>query len=510
MLTPAFASHPSDSHPRARRPLGTLLFALAALALGACGGGGSPPEGDSGVPPDPDACLSVTRPLLIPFEFAFASDHLDVATPGGPLAVMVGPWGAHVQPHTGHPEGNVKADWYGLFTPTHTSPGLVQVAYGSGAITQGGCAPGARCGVLTTDLLARRPSYRFPADSVTVTRVELLAIHSADPLDGMAWEVEVELCPYRYVFGHVQGIPDGLAEALVAAGAPDPRVAPSVGFDFVAGRHVVVPAGTNLAYPQIRSSVIADAPAYRTGVDSVPDVPWVQIEWTALDRATSESGVATPEPDLLTSSDRQALASILDAQVDTDEFRYAPVPRWLWAAEHVLVATPPFVRNVQNGLTDGLGGWSQRPESGVCDPRPYDTPECAETFAVFPIHHEGAHYDPKLYRSEDVQFLVYRGRYAGAPTDFHGFGEVLSPAIPDETSGELIVLWRHAFSEELQRIGYRLDPDTGRLRVRYGATLDATGDPPFEKVPPVVVPSASDPCTPDGTICMTAPSYGRF
>lgn len=487
------------------RPFRPSSLACAALALvAACHRDASPTDADAG----PVACESVQRALPIPFEYAFAADHLDVATPGGPLAVMVGPWGAHVQPHTGHPEGNVKADWYGLFTPTRTSPGLVEVAYGSGDVTPGGCDEGARCGVLESALLARRPSYRFADDAVSVVRVQLLAVHSADALDGMAWEVEVELCPYRYVFGHVNGIPAGLADAIVAAGGADPRVAPMVGTDYAAGLDLVVPAGTDLAYPQIRSRVVDDNPAYRTGVDSVPDVPWVQIEWTAVDRGAS--GIASPEVDAMDPSVRASLAAVLDAQAASDVFRYDSVPTWLWTAEHVLVATPPFVRDQQTGLTDGLGGWTQRPESGVCDPKPYDTPDCAESFAIFPIHREGSYYDPALYDSPDVHYLVYRGRAAGDASDFVGFGELLAPSEPDPVSGALLVKWRHAFATEYQRIGYRLDPATGILRFRYGERVDAAKGIDPADLPPVDVPTTTDPCTPDTLICTTARAYGRF
>jgi len=148
-----------------------------------------------------------------------ARHHLEVATDGGPIAVMIGPWGAHVQPHTGHPEGNVKADWYALWTPTRTSPGLVEVSWSDGSVTPGGCDPGARCAVATSDLDARMPWYRFPDDSVHVVRVELLGVQSADPYDGQSWELELELCPYRYVLGHVGAIAPELADAIVAAAA---------------------------------------------------------------------------------------------------------------------------------------------------------------------------------------------------------------------------------------------------------------------------------------------------
>lgn len=488
---------------------GLRLALLASIGLMGCA------DGNRGVSDEPPldagaACESIDRPLPIPFEYTLASDRLEVTTAGGPLAVMLGPFGAHVQPHTGHPEGNVKADWYGLYTPTRASPGLVEVAYGTGDVVPGGCDEGARCAVLESELLARRPSYRFPNDPVSVVRVELLSVNSNDPLDGLAWEVEVELCPYRYVLGHVGGIPDELAEASVAKGGSDPRVAPMTGIDYVAGLALDVPAGTDLAYPQIRSRVIEDNPLYRTGIDSVPDVPWAQIEWTAIDQRTSEDGIAHAEYDRMDPSLRASLASILDAQVLSDDFRYPSVPHWLWAAEHVLVATPPFSRSVQSGIADGLGGWFQRPESGTCDPRPYDDANCAETFAIFPIHVEGTFYDPKDYQSDDARYLVYRGRAAGGAEDFVSFGEVVAPSVPNPISGSMLVLWRHAYSAEYQRIGYRLDATTGRLRFRYGVRVDAASVTDPETVPVVSIPGISDPCTADSLICMTAAQYGRF
>lgn len=490
----------------------TLATLASLLALTACQDASpNTPQPDAG-PMDPaNACEAAVRPLPIPFDYELASDHLSVATDGGPIAVMIGPWGAHVQPHTGHPEGNVKADWYGLWTPTRTSPGLVEVSWDDGAVTPGGCDPGARCGVSTSHLEARIPWYRFPADSVRLVRVELLGVQSSDPYDGQSWEVELDLCPYRYVLGHVGAIAPELADAMVAAGGIDPRVAPPVGVNLIEGHTFDAPAGMALARPQIKAGVIAENAAYRTGLDSVPEVPWAQIEWTANHRGDSTAGIARSEYSYMEPALREALGDILEAQAGpVDDFRYEAPARWLWTAELVLEATSPFARTESTGLLSGVGGWFQRPESGVCDANPYDTAECSEVLSIFPVHTEGAYYDPANYHEADVRYLLHRGRLTGDTSHFLGFAEILSPTVPDPTSGVLRVKWRHTYTVQYQAIAYRFDPATSTMRFRYGPLMNEEDVVDPYSLPAPAIPATSDACTASTLICMTQLSYGRF
>lgn len=498
-------------HLRSGGALSRALFAMCASMFGCGGSAGGGQVPDSGTSETTSACEMTERVLPIPFQYEVEDDHLALTTDGGPLALMIGPWGAHAQPHTGHPEGNVKSDWFALWTPDRVAPELVEVAWDTGVVTAGGCHAGARCGVSVAAIDARIPWYRFPDDASRVLRVELLAVHGSDPYDGLAWEVEVELCPYRYVFGHVGEIAPELADAVVAAGGIDPRLDPPIGVNLIEGHPVSASAGLRLARPQIRTGVIAENPLYRTGIDSVPDVPWAQIEWTAINTAESSDGYARSEYSYMDPSLVASLRSILDAQASSpDSFRYAAVPRWLWTAEHVLEATPPFLRQESSGVTSGIGGWFQRPEDEQCDPRPYDTAACAESFSLFPIHTDGTYYDVGSYHSAEVRYLVYRGRAPGDSSNFVAFGEVISPAVPDPTSGVLRIKWRHAYANEYQAVAYRFDPATGRTRFRYGPLLDAASVilPSTIAAPPV--PELSDACTNDTLICMTQASYGRF
>ncbi|MBC7173196.1 MAG: hypothetical protein H5U40_12235, partial [Polyangiaceae bacterium] len=372
------------------------------------------------------------RDLPIPFDYEIGPDHLVVKTAGGDLPVLIGAWGAHTQPHTGHAEGHVQSDWAGLFALDRTSPEVNTMSHDGGVTAEGSCPAGSLCGVHQDDIVARFPHYVFPNDAVRIDRVELYHQFGSDPWNMNLFEVDVVLCPYGYTLGHVGAISTELAEAMVQAGYPDPRTDAVIGENLIKGDGIVLEPGTPIARPQIHASALGGSPGYFTGMFSVPDVPWAQIEWGAIHMKESEDGMARPEFDYMGAEVKAALADLFEAQgLVEDSFRYGFAEPWQWRAEHVLVATQaPFPRAGVAELTGGLGGWWEQPEADVpCEPTHGE--ECNEVFSIFDIHKEGALYDPALYSSPDVSYLVYRGTFADGATQIHGFNELISPVTPD-------------------------------------------------------------------------------
>ena len=481
------------------------LGLLTPLAFG-CSDGGSPMMStDMGTDlPPPPRCEDIERDLDIPFDYTLEADHLAVTSASGNIAhVLIGPWGAHTQPHTGHAEGNVKADWAALFAVDRTDPLVVQLSFDGDLQQTGSCAVGQVCAVAATDVYARLVDYQLPAEA-RVTRVE--------KYNGVEFEVEVELCPYRYTFGHVGAISSAVIDLMVDAGYADPSGDIPLSQNLITGDPVEVPANTPLARPSLVSTGIVGNATYMTGRDTVPHVPWQDIEWTAIHMGDSQDNVARPEYDYVAPSVRTALEGILVAQAErVDNFRYnnlSHVEDWLYRAEHVLVATPPFPRAPQTTLTGGVGGWYEQPEDGAaCAPQEDDA--CNDLFSIFRVHQDGELYDASLYASPDVAWLVYRREQQGMANVFERFGEVLTPSDPDDHEGELVIHWRSVGPEQYQRASYRID-DQGRMRIRYGARVDAVDFTTVADLPALTPLDGSESCADADVFCYSGVAYGRF
>jgi hypothetical protein len=485
------------------------LIALAVLSV-SCGSDEQPVE----EPPEPseqDICESTVRDLPIPFDYEMGSDHLVVKTTGGDLPVLIGPWGAHTQPHTGHAEGNVKSDWAGLFALDRTSPEVNRMSYDGGVTTEGSCPKGSLCGVHQDDIVPRFPDYVFPDDAVRIERVELYDQFGSDPWNMNLFEVEIVLCPYRYKLGHVGAVSTALAEAMVEAGYPDPRTEAVLGENLIEGDAIVLEPATPIARPQIHAKALTESPDYFTGMGSVPDVPWAQIEWTAIHMKDSEDGMARPEFDYMGAEVEAALADVLVAQgLVEDSFRYGFAEPWLWRAEHVLVATEaPFARSGATELTGALGGWWEQPEADVpCEPTHGE--ECNEVFSIFAIHKEGAFYDPELYSSPDVSYLVYRGTFENGASQIYAFGELISPVTPDPYQGTLLIRWRAVSGDTYQRLAYSGDVETGRLMLRYGEAVETALVSGPDDAPAVTALTGAETCADADIVCLEQEGWGRF
>lgn len=71
--------------------------------------------------------------------------------------MLIGPWGAHTQPHTGHAEGNVRSDWAALFAVDRTDPRVVQLSFDGDLQATGSCAVGQVCAVAAADVCRCEP-----------------------------------------------------------------------------------------------------------------------------------------------------------------------------------------------------------------------------------------------------------------------------------------------------------------------------------------------------------------
>ena len=116
--------------------------------------------------------------------------------------MSIGPWGAHVAPHTGHLKGNAKADWVGLYARR-----LDQLSELTGD-GDGVCEAGEVCGISQADLEARTLDFVAPADDFMIDSVRLERLHAAGEYFGGVehWRVGGHVGSYSYDFAHLREI----------------------------------------------------------------------------------------------------------------------------------------------------------------------------------------------------------------------------------------------------------------------------------------------------------------
>lgn len=477
------------------------LLGLVTVAMVGCGdgGGGRGPD-DGGPGGDAGETCATPHDYDFPLDYTIDGGVMSIQTAGGPLRVVIGPWGAHTPPHTGHVEGNGKSDWMGLFAATWDDPVMADLS--SGTPVPGGCTPEGDCGVSLDDVVSRVPMYVAPGDGFEVTEVVLeYEDPAANEYIRHQWRVEGRLCPYAYTLGHVGSIGADLRQALLDAGYDDPDTFTTPGTLFHDDEHpLVLDAGASLGAPQLSWLEIDGFPGYvRTGAFGTP---FAEIEFIGRDYV--HAGYTTQAEWNYLSPDRRAvMAEVLATEGHRpNSLRYGQTPDWLWRSEMVLEATEPFPSDEVGGLFARFGGWFEKPD-GPCTP--WVDPGCDEQFSIFPIHTESEFYDASLYDSPDVRYLVV---WRGPTSPGEKFGEVLSPSEPDPISGLLTVKWRYYDDTmiDYQQLAYRVISDPNTLVLRFGTVANSETALPAAPA----IPADSSECNGADTLCFSFDNFYAY
>lgn len=469
--------------------LATLLMGMVVLMLTACGGGGSDAGGGGSEPPPPPpppaSCDDAAVSNDIPFQYALTPGYLAIQTPGGVLKTLIGPWGAHTQPHTGHAEGDAKANWSGLFATRYDE--LTELA-GDG---DGICQKGEVCGLPASAIDARIPQYVAPDDNLKIWSARVEGIVTAGDTYGsvLQWRIESSLCNYHYAFGHVGKVAGDLRNKMVAAGYVDPWTIAGITDNLITGDAIFLNNGESIGVPQIIAKEIAGHAGYYMGGGAFLQSPWAQIEFVGH-RVYIEPFYAW-----LPIALQDQLRSILYADAfNPDSFRYDhPFLRdqdWLWRAEVTLWTAPYSDYNDFSSIFARLGGWFENNPGGCTA----GSALCDETFSIFPIVKSSPLYDPGRYDSVAVSYLVSKQRPTVAPY-IYKWGEVVEPADPNGLSGSMIIKWRVENATTVlnyQAISYYLNPAAKLLKIRWGSIV---ADRAAAVAP--AVPTDTDNC--DGT-----------
>ncbi len=421
----------------------------------------------------------------LPFaSYSLADDHVVIPTSGGNIYLSIGTWGAHSGPHTGHLEGNAKADWGGQYAWT-----LDQLTELLGD-NDGVCESGETCGITQADLEARIVDYVAPTDEFQITGVTLEWLTAPDEYYGSNeyWRVEANVGQYHYGFIHLRDISNDLRNAMIAAGYTDPWTVHTASNDLITGGPVTLGKGQTIARPQTVAVPVPGHPGYYTGKWTTPETPWQQIEFFTYNNDTrrEESFYTWLAPSL-----EDQLAAIFQAQgLSPTAFRFnqgfLTGTEWMWKGEMALSNQTWSDRDDYSGLFSALGAWWET-MGGPCDGI---SNQCDEMFSIFPIRKDTVFYDPGLYHHPDVSYLAgWRIRGGVQPTRY---GEVIAPAEPDPINGTLIIRWTLQSGALIgyQGASYRLDT-TGRiLRIAWGNVVSTETE---VIIPPI--PTNTDVCT---------------
>jgi hypothetical protein len=402
--------------------------------------------------------------------------------------VSVGPWGAHHAPHTGHIEGNAKADWFALYA--HELAQLDELA----GDMDGTCESGETCGVAEADLEAGIVDYVAPSDPFEINEVILERLEPAGVYYGTDehWRVRGRVAYYSYDFVHLREISADLRDAMIAAGYVDPWTVHAPSDNLITGEPVVLASSETIARPQTVAEPVPGHPGYYAGKFGVPESPWQQMEFFTFNEDTSrqESWYTW-----VASSLETQLAALLETEgLDPDSFRYHQpfLTERRWKAEMALSNQEAMRRDDYSTLHSALGGWWEN-TALACDGT---TALCDELFSMFPIRKDTAFYDAALYHSPDVSYLAIHAWSDEIPPT--RYGEVISPSDPDPEAGSLVILWRDFDGTELgyEGVSYRLDSAARILRIAWGGLAAVEG---AVVIPPV--PDNADICDGSGLTC---------
>lgn len=415
--------------------------------------------------------------ISLPFDY-FEEDGLLWIKTGSDgtkkMRLSLGPFGAHAPAYTGHYVGNSKQD-----LQAHYAADRSELTVLTDSNANGICDSAIEtCGLPEAELLDRAPIYRVPdkITNATITSVKLGNIYSPGGMyyGGLNhWTVQMEACEYTFTYTHLRKIAPTLRAKLMAAGAPDPDTYSTVGGDLASGRAITVSEGDQLAYPQIAATVVSGHPGYYVGGGGTPKVPWAQMEFSH--RAGSTTGSYYK---LLSSAERNLLKGYLEDEVsDPDSFRYSSYYQdskytWLLAAEAVLETADGTYNGDYSSLFSSLGGWVE--DSSGCTT---NQPLCNEALSIFPISKTSGLYNPALYTSSDVSYLLYYKDRSAVYGLNDRWGEILDPAAVNPISGVLTIGWHGGMGlvptaavTKYQKAKYSLSGSV--LKVSWGTESD--------------------------------------
>ncbi len=478
-------------------------------------------------------CADALADIRMPFEYQLPAesgvDQIRVRTAsGGYRDLTFGPWGAHASPHTGHPEGNAKADMMLPYTIGYDA--LTYLPDDEVDCTAENFYDGdeVQCGLPAADVYADRFGYVAPLDGYEIVSLykefELDVETSNYAFDAPQWKVSMRRavgdCNLGLSFGHIAWLGEGVIAELEQRGI-DWENAP-VGENLSDFENPIpVAAGEVVAYPQIvgRPSEIADG--YVVPHVEAPSL-WTQIEFFVNVEFQNEAyewqAYHVPVYRGLDDAEYDVWSAIFEQNVqDPENPRYgtagAQARRWLWAAEGELILDDGFHVTESDGLLSALGSWWEGSPDCASD-----STLCDEMVTFFPIYRDTALF-AGVSSEFDVDTRYVVGKVWGVDQS-RIFGEVVgvyeyvddafvsATGLEEVLRGAIVLRQRTELAPDdvpmddtilgYQTVAFDLDPVAGRLVFAWGALRDDEGAAIADV--PAAPPTQDAPCTGDSQL----------
>lgn len=342
--------------------------------------------------------------LDLPFDYTLGADTIRIPTPGGTIFASHGAFGAHFGPHTGDPAGEAKANFVGFFTENDTD--MVELVGDMDGVRDPGELWGYDGGTAGERIRDRRPVYTSPLPA-TLTRVRFNEGPTVYFDNEPHWEFELDFGnDVRMSFGHVGRFTPALRDRiLLETGINTDTYAGPVG-EILANGNLALSAGEPVAFPQVLAEPLPPPfGLYYVGGGSFLSGPWAQMEFPVIGPVGADRvGAQVCVYEMLLPSVAAVLQTALDNQMaDATSQRFGPFAneRWRWAAEGRLCSAFSSLPEDFEELGTRFGGWYERAAPGTVRD---------ELVAFVHIAKDAASYDPLLYDSTDVDYLITRLR----------------------------------------------------------------------------------------------------
>ncbi len=437
--------------------------------------------------------------------------RLLATTPGDPIHVALGGYGAHFSPVGNHVFGDRKANFAG-FLPADDSELDELVGDGVGdddgtcstdELVNGGCAYWA---AIDGSLVRQRIPWYLAAQNGVISGLRFKSGSPSGYFDSTPhWEVALAFdSGIKMELGHVGRVADDVAEAVLAETGCDPRSIESCagvggGSDLLLGSSPIpVNAGDVIAQPQVFADEVPGFPGYRVGGGGYPEYPWAQMEFNVS--AVVEGRLVNACVFAFTVNDRRgAYETVMEADMaDPESQRYRirfERPEWPWQAEAALCNAEWQGDTDFSSLYTSLGGWYERDDAGTVSD---------ELVAFAPISMDTGPYDPGSYEPGTDTLILRQRAYpeafswtmpdASVIEAFYPSGELLQ-----QTDSSLLVLWREDIGwvggDVYQAAAYRLDENG--LTIEWGP-FAATSAAALAAAPTL---EPAEPCDETTVIC---------
>jgi len=451
-------------------------------------------------PEEVQECANKVVTFDLPFVYDTSGEHMRLMSNSGWVSTSMYPWGAHVNPYTGHKEGNAKSDWASWVVLDFQDMQVLDPDDENQVCDN----QYETCGLPLEQLLSANPPYIAPATGFRVKSLILedTNINMSEATGGTKWRIEANICNYHYTLLHVGSVSSILRLRMLDAGYKDPDTVTDddIGMNLIDPQNpIAFTQGEAVAYPEMAANQVPGHPGfYKSSLSGDFLFPNAHIEFVTRDYSLPNQAIGFP---MFLMMENQAVVDNLMQYLAAPfpSFKFSdPAKEWLWRAEAVPWTTESASVEDYSSIYSSLGGWFELATNPPCQ---MSMPDCSDQqFSIFPVHKDSDYFNPTLYNVSDINYLLYYRHWGDSAfiIDNGAFGQLLEPTIPDPLSDVLTVRWGDPSSNNplYQKIAYRVSPEENLMRVKFSPLSESR-----RSIRDVTVPDGMEICDGGNIVC---------